>query len=88
MHSTSGSIENLDALYTSTSKRELEKIILTCAAEAKISRTQWEEMMAAVGVDKIEDVLKLHPDDFNTCKFQPLLQRRIEEFQTLLSIRH
>ena len=74
MLSTSGSNANPDALYTGT--------------EAEISPAQWEEMIAAVGVDKIEDVLKLRPDDFNKCTFKPCLQKRIEAFQTLLSIRH
>ena len=63
---------------------ELEKMILNCAADAKLSKSQWDEVLAAVGVEKIGDILQLMSDDYDSCHFKPLLQRRVKNFQSFL----
>ena len=67
---------------------ELDKKILTCAAEAQISTTQWIQIFEAVGAEKIEDFLQLNQADFDRCNFKPLLHRRVTECQGFLYDRH
>ena len=62
----------------------LDLKILTCAKEAEISPTQWHYIMEAVGAEKIADILELHLEHFNRCKFKPVLSCRIETFMSLL----
>ena len=63
---------------------ETVQVILNCAVEAKLSKEQWEYLLGEVGAEKIEDVLDLYADDYERCGFKPLLQRRIEKFQSNL----
>ena len=67
---------------------ELEKMILNCAADAKLSKSQWDEVVAAVGVEKIGDILELMSDDYDRCHFKPLLQRRVKNFHSFLYQKH
>ena len=67
---------------------DLEQMIMNCAVDAKLSKTQWDEMFAAVGAEKIGDILELLADDYNKCNFKPVLKRRLEKFQSLLYERH
>ena len=57
-----------------------EAKIYTCAIEAGISDAQWKELIVAVGAEEVEDILELYLEDFNKCKFKPLLSVRIENF--------
>ena len=67
---------------------EQDKMILDCAAEAKISKPQWELVLGKVGAEKIEDLLDLYPADYDSCEFLPLLRRRLKNFQTKLYAKH
>ena len=63
---------------------ELEEMILKCAAEAKLTKDQWKEILEKVGAEKIEDLLELHSEDYENCTFKPLVKRRLVNFQTAL----
>ena len=63
---------------------KLELKILTCARDAGITAGKWYDTFEAVGAEKIVDIQELHQEDFNKCNFEPLLQRRIENFQARL----
>ena len=63
---------------------ELEEMILKCAAEAKLTKDQWDEILEKVGAEKIEDLLELHSEDYEHCTFKPLVQRRLKNFQEAL----
>ena len=67
---------------------ELQSMILYCAAKANISKDQWEEVFQKVGAEKIEDFLELHPSEYDLCDFKPLLQRRLQLFQSNLFEEH
>ena len=58
--------------------------IINCALKAGITKVQWDEMLLKVGAEKIEDLLDLHAEDFEECRFKPVLCRRIVDFQSLL----
>ena len=61
---------------------EVELTVLHCAAEAKISKRQWEVMRGKLGIEKIEDFVELYPAAYERCKFKPLLNQRIQKFQS------
>ena len=67
---------------------ELDKMISTCAVDAKLSKAQWDELLEKVGAEKIEDLLELDAEDYDTCLFKPLMKRRLEEFQSNLYDKH
>ena len=67
---------------------EVDKMILNCAAEAKLSKDQWDEMLKKVGAEKIEDLLELLSVDYESCDFKPLLRRRLVNFQKAIYANH
>ena len=68
---------------------DVDKMILTCAADANISTAQWDTIFQAAGLEEIKDILELTPGDFDSITFSmnPLLQHRVEEFQDRLEKR-
>ena len=66
----------------------MDKKILTCAAEAQISTTQWIQIFEAVGAERIEDIFELSQADFDCCDFKPLLRKRVTEFHGFLHDRY
>ena len=56
---------------------EVEKTILNCAAEAQLSKHQWDEVLEKVGAEKIEDLLELLSADYERCRFRPLRRRGV-----------
>ena len=68
-----------------TNLTETQKMILSCVAEAHISKVEWEELLRYVGAEKIEDVLELPDETYSSCDFKPLLQNRLQNFQNYIS---
>ena len=67
---------------------KLDRMILTCAADAKISTAQWDTIFEAAGLEEIKDILELEAGDFDSIKFKPLLQNRVGQFQRYLFERY
>ena len=63
---------------------ELEEMILDCAAGAKFTKDQWDELLEKVDAGAIEDLLDLNPEDYEGCDFKPLMRRRVLNFQQAL----
>ena len=63
---------------------EKEEMILDCAAEAKFSKNQWDELLEQIGAVEIEELLELYAKDYEGCGFSPLMRRRIQNFQKAL----
>ena len=63
---------------------QTDVVILNCAVEAKLSKTQWDEMLDKIGAEKIKDILEIDAEDFHSCDFKPVLQSRLETFQSAL----
>ena len=65
-----------------------DTMILKCAVAANLSKLQWNEFLAQVGAGNITDILEIEAEDFERCKFKPLLQRRLDHFQHALYVNH
>ena len=63
---------------------EVEMMILNCAAQAKLSKKQMDEVFTKVGAARLVDLLELHEDDYDHCDFKPLLKLRLKSFQLRL----
>ena len=65
-------------------RSEVEKKIYYCAAEANLSKAQWDLMLETMGAEKVEDLLELDYGDYASCDFAPLLHKRLLNFQAKL----
>merc|ERR1711953_1068850 len=65
-------------------RNEVEKKIYYCAAEANLSKAQWDLMLETMGAEKVEDLLELDHGDYASCDFAPLLHKRLLNFQSKL----
>ena len=65
-----------------------DTMILKCAVAANLSKLQWNEFLAQVGAENITDILEIEAEDFERCKFKPLLQRRLDHFQHALYVHY
>ena len=63
---------------------QTDMLILNCAVEANLSKKQWVEMLNKTGSEKITDILELDAADFYRCDFKPILQKRLDSFQSAL----
>ena len=66
---------------------EKEATILRCVVDAKLSPAQWENIWELAGLENIESVLELYEEDFAQLDLTPLVLRRVQTFQSLLSER-